>query len=699
MLASSAPQFAAGALFGAAALLVAQRLRAGEKPLAISDDDSEPQWLAEAASRLSSSGPASPDRAYADEGEGDEVLASKLLDASKGGDAEEVERLVQMGAKHTATDGGGNSPLHLVCRDVTDPPVACRIISALSTTPGFNVNAVNAKKNTALMNAARCNTASVVNAVAALNGVDPNVVNVHDLTALNYACANEKHAPDVIRALGAQFGHELEKRYYNWDDDGQTVIFWAAEYNNFALAEAILSLQGYSFVEQYRRIITDEMPCMYREPLTNAVIENAPTFIAAVAAHLRKRGEHTAEIVSEIFDTPRAFSTDGKQKTTLVERAASNGLWSCVEELYLAGAAVTMRDLVPTILGGSAGSSMVQSCCERVRQRFLADFAEGDVEVVSVEANAVCPEGLISSFRSSLDIFSSRHGRPPPTRFLWHCSSVPKVVLESGLNGNFASMDLNVYGVGLYMATDAKLSAAYARPDADGVCTMLLVLTVLGKTGVREPLIGVEEESTDDERLKDSMAKMGINLTQPQHRNPPVGCDSATGPHSKELVVYSSSAALPAFAVRYRLKNASMPNPYQADTKSRQGGEAEATPAGTAQYLRSLREVPPLLTASLGTAPIEADLEIVEDAALLPTGTFPTTREEARELRRKVIEEGFSLVDHTSLSSSKAELWAKCVRLGDELGWLKEQLGKLQQVEAENQALRMQFNLPMAMRT
>ena len=99
--------------------------------------------------------------------------------------------------------------------------------------------------------------------------------------------------------------------------------------------------------------------------------------------------------------------------------------------------------------------------------------------------------------------------------------------------------------------------------------------------------------------------------------------------------------------------------------------------------------------ASLGGASIPGELEIIEDAALLPTGSFPTTREEARELRRKVIEESFSLVDPTSLSSSKAELWAKCVRQGDELGWLKKQLGKLQQEEAANQALRMQFNLPI----
>ena len=134
------------------------------------------------------------------------------------------------------------------------------------------------------------------------------------------------------------------------------------------------------------------------------------------------------------------------------------------------------------------------------RARFLADFSEGDVAVESVAINTTCPEGLIGVFRSCLDVFRSKHGRLPATRFLWHSSSVPATVMEAGLNGNYASMDLNVYGVGLYMATDAKLSAHYAAPDADGVCTMLLVLTMLGRTGVREPLIGIEEESLDEGR-------------------------------------------------------------------------------------------------------------------------------------------------------------------------------------------------------
>ena len=62
------------------------------------------------------------------------------------GDAEQVERLVQMGAKQTVTTDG-NSPLHLVCANVKkDATAACRIIAALSTVADFDVNALNSRK-------------------------------------------------------------------------------------------------------------------------------------------------------------------------------------------------------------------------------------------------------------------------------------------------------------------------------------------------------------------------------------------------------------------------------------------------------------------------------------------------------------------------------------------------------------------------
>ena len=49
---------------------------------------------------------------------------------------------------------------------------------------------------------------------------------------------------------------------------------------------------------------------------------------------------------------------------------------------------------------------------------------------------------------------------------------------------------------------------------------------------------------------------------------------------------------------------------------------------------------------------------------------------------------GFSMIDATTAESSPAELWAKCMRLCDENDWLKSQLGDLQQIKAENMALK-----------
>ena len=110
-----------------------------------------------------------------------------------------------------------------------------------------------------------------------------------------------------------------------------------------------------------------------------------------------------------------------------------------------------------------------------------------------------------------------------------------------------------------------------------------------------------------------------------------------------------------------------------------------------AEYLRSLRDVPPLLqVAAGGGASVEGKLDIDEDAKLLPMGTFPTSRMAAIDLRRKVQKEGYSAAETVSISSSKEELWGKVSDLTKEIEWLKTQLGELQEVEAENMALKVQ---------
>ena len=126
--------------------------------------------------------------------------------------------------------------------------------------------------------------------------------------------------------------------------------------------------------------------------------------------------------------------------------------------------------------------------------------------------------------------------------------------------------------------------------DHDSFCTMLRVLEFLGRVGVREPPVVVEVESTDVEPLRASMDSMGVKLTQPQHRNPTVGCDSTTGPHAKEVVVFNSAQTVPAFIVRYLLTR-TLQDPYLMDTKSRRE-QMQGNPH--AEYLRPRSAVPEL---------------------------------------------------------------------------------------------------------
>jgi ankyrin repeat protein len=656
-------------------------------------------------------------------------LNVQLTEAVIACDVERVRSLGAQGARPTVADADGMLPIHLACR-APEASIVCDLINALSQLPGFDPNAQSKGGVSVLICAASRCDASVVRLVSSLPGFDGKAcckgIPGGGLTPGHYATRNA-HCLEVLSALAEVDGFDVnahdergmgllshavqfnradvvewmsthgisEEEMYGWDDFGQCAIFWAGENKAADVMQAILDLDGYSFIEQVRRFRhpeTGEKDNQEREPLVNAVAENSHVLIRKVAEHLRGRGEATPEIIAQMFDAELPCLPGGA-KGTLMQQAVQLGSLECIIELYLAGASSSIYDLLPAMVGKKHVPRLAERCCEAVRARFIADFGESNVAVESVEVNTACPDGLINVFRSALDVFRSKHGRVPPTRFLWHSSTVPETVMQNGLNANFASFDLNVYGVGLYVATDAKLSGYYARPDEHGVCTMLLVLTMLGKTGVREPLIGVEEESMDDATLKASMAKMQVDLTQPQHRNPPIGCDSATGPHGKEIVVYSATAALPAFVVRYKLLNRELSNPYTADTASRRHGRHGELAVGVgAEYLRSLSEVPPLLQggAAADGFGVEGALDIDEDARLLPMGTFPTTRAAAVELRRKVQAEDFAApaAGPLSLDSSKAKLWAKVVELTKEVEWLRAQLGELQEVEAENMALK-----------
>ena len=216
-----------------------------------------------------------------------------------------------------------------------------------------------------------------------------------------------------------------------------------------------------------------------------------------------------------------------------------------------------------------------------IEDAFNADlraFNNDIAEVVSIACNS-------NQALGDLFVASARRMENPNLRFLWHgCSAgVLSTVLSDGFKTSFSSLDFNVYGAGVYFAIDAKLSVFFLTrnpatlepipPDEDGCYTLVLSAVLLGKTGVRPPLMG------GTERQKKGMENA---LKHPANRNPPVGCHSATGTYLKEVVIYENTNAFPAFTVRFRISAESppLPDPYSEDLKQNY------------RYLRSLNDAP-----------------------------------------------------------------------------------------------------------
>jgi hypothetical protein len=144
------------------------------------------------------------------------------------------------------------------------------------------------------------------------------------------------------------------------------------------------------------------------------------------------------------------------------------------------------------------------------------------------------------------------------------------LLLRQGFKASFSSLAFNVYGAGTYFATDARLSTFFLTtrpatkeripPNGEGCYTLVLAAVLLGRCGMREPLLAGSER----ERVS-----MESALRHPANRNPPVGCHSASGLHLKEVLIYNDAAAFPAFCVRFRLGAGvlPLPNPYDEDLR------------------------------------------------------------------------------------------------------------------------------------
>ena len=211
----------------------------------------------------------------------------------------------------------------------------------------------------------------------------------------------------------------------------------------------------------------------------------------------------------------------------------------------------------------------------------LSRYADSDSLDVCLSYSSCTVTSLFCS--RFMQLRGAAPGCEPAVRFLWHgCSDcIVEDVMSGGFKTSFANLTFNVYGAGIYFATDAKLSAYFVSTDvvakqpraipASGKFRMILAAVILGKVGTRAALSG----GTESERRK-----MKGDLKHPANRNPPLGCDCATGPSLKEVVVYDNAMALPFACVSFTMKSGlHLPDPYAAN-------------AADTTFLRDLHQVP-----------------------------------------------------------------------------------------------------------
>lgn len=374
------------------------------------------------------------------------------------------------------------------------------------------------------------------------------VLDVDGDTALHHAARN--CAVECGKLL-LQFEHDMgiapgsDSLMYIRNNDGYTPLGLAAEYGRVRFINMLLAAGA----------DPNEVD------IAQCVSGNRPVHFASVrgfhkALQALVNGGANATLQNAKGEDPSALAT-GKTKEFL-----DNPLVSDLEALVL----------------GHIDTAHVYKAIEAAFNADMHAFANDIAEVVSVACN---PNQALGE----LFVASARRLENPHLRFLWHgCSPrALRTILTDGFKPSFSSLDFNVYGAGIYFAVDAKLSVFFLTrnpvtldtipPDEDGCYTLVLAAVLLGKTGVRPPLMG------GTERQKKGMENA---LKHPANRNPPVGCHSATGNRLKEVVIYENTNAFPNFTVRFRIKEGStpLPDPYTEDDKEGH------------RYLRSFNDAP-----------------------------------------------------------------------------------------------------------
>jgi hypothetical protein len=135
-------------------------------------------------------------------------------------------------------------------------------------------------------------------------------------------------------------------------------------------------------------------------------------------------------------------------------------------------------------------------------------------------------------------------------RWLWNGNDTLAETRSMGFDRRYASQEFNKYGVGVYFAADAHLSAYFERStrDSTGEKKLILARVALGKMAERRAVGG---QAQMNRTASGGMQMINPELTKPEWKLPPPGAQSATSRQRIEAIVYENHQAFPHYLVTY----------------------------------------------------------------------------------------------------------------------------------------------------
>ena len=139
-------------------------------------------------------------------------------------------------------------------------------------------------------------------------------------------------------------------------------------------------------------------------------------------------------------------------------------------------------------------------------------------------------------YEAERNLIKAQNNGDPNEVWLFNGNDSIQENIKDGFMTQYASLDFNAYGVGIYFAADPRLSMFFERKTRDqgmGVTkSILLARVTLGKMGVRASV-------------------PPANLKKPESRLPTPGCHSNTSQANIEAIVYENHRAFPAYLIEY----------------------------------------------------------------------------------------------------------------------------------------------------